>query len=759
MGTPIRPHASDDPLGLFANDTTAASAPSAGPPAQRDDPLGLFSAPAAPAQPERPLKPLERLAAGLSPYPSGAEVARSEGTPGKIISFLAGANQGGTFGFADEVGAAATSLLTGHPIENYQANLDYLRERFKMANEANPKTMLAGEFAGAVASPAARAIGVGKPALSLGGRIGQGALAGGVGGAISGAANAEGGLGDRARGALVGGAAGTAFGAALPLAGAVGGVALDVLHARPKVPIAMAPAVDRARAALRPRSGVGGVSGGGSRAGNIDFTPVARAAAGAYNTLGPRSTAEVADELLLGAARKAGVPLSAAADATRAAGGAPLTAMEVFGVPAQRLGQASRGISGRADETIATALETRHAGQPERILGAMERGLGQEGRGDLFQTADEIVQRRGANAATEYAKAYESAPINPTVRVDPQSGEGGATLLDLFKRPSMSKALARARTIAAEEGDELPPLTRTVEVNGKAVEQPVPVSVKTLHYVKMALDDMVFGAKRGQSVLGEESGGTGPTALAKVQQTRRALLDVMDREVPEYGAARANFAGETALKDALESGRESIGKRMDPRLIEREFKNLSESEQEMYRQGAIDALQQRMESAGSGANKVLRVFDTPADKARLRALFPDDASFAAFTQEMEREAQMAGTRNAVLKGSQTAEKLAAQQELEDDAIDAVVKNSASPLRAGLNFAVTGINNRRRVQTRAVADALAPRLTQGATPMSGTLADLLSGLTEAERRIARRSAARRVVATSAGATAGAGVAKP
>lgn len=66
----------------------------------------------------------------------GAEAARAEGTPGKTISFLAGANQGGTFGFADEVGAAASSLVTGHPIKNYQTNLDYLRERFKMANEA-----------------------------------------------------------------------------------------------------------------------------------------------------------------------------------------------------------------------------------------------------------------------------------------------------------------------------------------------------------------------------------------------------------------------------------------------------------------------------------------------------------------------------------------------------------------------------------------------------------------------------------------------
>ena len=695
----------------------------------------------------------------VSRAPTVAEAADREGRSGKLMSALAGANQGATFGFADEAGALIGALMTGHPIKNYQTNLDYLRGVNRGAQAENPKTFLGGELAGAVASPASRALGAGEGALTLGGRIRQGARIGALGGAVAGAGNAEGGIGARTTGAVLGGTLGTIVGGALPIAGATGGTALDLLHLRPRVPITVAPAaVDATAPRLAARSGTGGITRGASRAGNVDFSPLARGAAGLYNTIGPRSTADAADELLLSAANKAGVSLSAAADATRAAGGAPITALEVFGTPAQRLGQGARGISSKAAGTIEDALEARHGGQTERILGAAERGLGQN-RGNIFETADEIVQRRGANAATDYAKAYESPPISPDVKVDPKAGEGSTTLLDLFKRPSMQKALERARTIAAEEGESLPPLTKTVKQtvqrDGKlveeTVEQPIPVSVKTLHYVKLALDDMVFGARRGQGVLGESSGGTGPTALGKIQDTRHALLDVIDREAPAYGTARANFAGETALKDALANGREAVGKRMDPREIAIEFNRLSDSEKEMYRRGAIDALQQRMESAGSGANKVLRVFDTPADKARLRALFPDDASFNAFTAEMGREAQMAGTRNTVLKGSQTAEKLGAQQELTDEGLVALAQNATSPTKAVLNFTLRTLDAPRRAAMRDVADALAPRLTQGATPASGSLMELLNGLTEAERRIARRNAVRRTVAAASGAT--------
>lgn len=165
----------------------------------------------------------------------GAEAARAEGAPGKVETFFAGGNQGGLFGFADELGAAASSLMTDHPIRNYQTNLDYLRERFKMAREANPKTEFAGEIFGTATSPVTRALGlIGKtgPTATTLQRVASGAASGAVGGALAGAGNAD--DGNRAAGAVIGGGVGLTAGATLPLAGrvvsAAGGRFLDALN-------------------------------------------------------------------------------------------------------------------------------------------------------------------------------------------------------------------------------------------------------------------------------------------------------------------------------------------------------------------------------------------------------------------------------------------------------------------------------------------------------------------------------------------------
>lgn len=172
---------------------------------------------------------------GASTLTTGQGAARMEGAPGKFESFVAGGNQGGLFGFADELGAAAAATMTGHPIKNYGTNLDYLRERFKMANEAHPKTEFAGELAGTIASPITKALGVigpSGPTATTFQRVASGAASGAVGGAIAGAGNAD--ESNRAGGAVIGGTVGLVAGTALPLAGravsATGGRLLDALN-------------------------------------------------------------------------------------------------------------------------------------------------------------------------------------------------------------------------------------------------------------------------------------------------------------------------------------------------------------------------------------------------------------------------------------------------------------------------------------------------------------------------------------------------
>jgi len=92
-----------------------------------------------------PLSPEE--VAALPSYeettPEGTE------TPSKTESFVRGAAQGASMGFADEITAAAESLLTP---KSYEQARGESREAYKEAKEANPKTSFAGEMGGAAAT-------------------------------------------------------------------------------------------------------------------------------------------------------------------------------------------------------------------------------------------------------------------------------------------------------------------------------------------------------------------------------------------------------------------------------------------------------------------------------------------------------------------------------------------------------------------------------------------------------------------------------
>jgi len=480
-----------------------------------------------------------------------------------------------------------------------------------------------------------------------------------------------------------------------------------------------------------------------NRSGNVDFGPLARGAASVFNTLGPEPMQDVTASMLLRTADKAGRTLPELIQNASAAqsAGSPLTFMEQTGEAGRRLGRAARGVSGRAATTIEERIGARHAAQQERVVGALEQGLGRQ-RGNIYETIDESVARQKAASGPLYEKAFGAPPIpkGASVQIDDET----VSLESLLNTPSIKQALEHAKSVAAEKRTAPP-----------VINEDGSVPVATLNSIKKSLDAMLGYGKRNGKLF--DGTAADKEKLDAIDETRRALLKIADKAVPDYKAARNAFAGEAALQDAIESGREAVTKRLDPRLVAREMAKLGDSEKEMYRQGALDALQQRMDAMEPGANKVRAVATKNADKDRLRAMFPEgkagDDAFDRFMEQMGNENEMVVTRNRATQGSQTDANLAAAQELEDEGLAAVAQTVANPKTALLQATYRTLANRARVQTRAVADALAPQLTQGATPASGSLMELLNGLTEAEKRIARRAAERRAITAASGASVG------
>jgi len=131
----------------------------------------------------------------------------------KLGSVVQGIGQGATFGFGDEIEAVLASIIPADKLValdgsadirfgKLRHNLEQIQERNRKQKEANPKTALASELAGAVLTGGAGVAKLGAVKASA------------VGGAAYGAGSEDGGLADRAQGAAIGAALGAAGGKA-----------------------------------------------------------------------------------------------------------------------------------------------------------------------------------------------------------------------------------------------------------------------------------------------------------------------------------------------------------------------------------------------------------------------------------------------------------------------------------------------------------------------------------------------------------------
>jgi len=128
--------------------------------------------------------------------------------------------------------------------------------------------------------------------------------------------------------------------------------------------------------------------------------------------------------------------------------------------------------------------------------------------------------------------------------------------------------------------------------------------------------------------------------------------------VPKYKDARAAFAGDAALKDAIDQGRKVFTMpENDWREVAADFNKLTDMERNMFRAGVVDAAKiqaDRITREFGTARDVTRLFDNTQTLGRLRAAFPDNQSFDTFRNQLGEEARFTEVRNRILAGSRTA---------------------------------------------------------------------------------------------------------
>jgi hypothetical protein len=526
---------------------------------------------------------------GFTPTKFQAAVASAKKVGGAPVeagfgrSFL----QGLTFNTADEIEAAFKAGAISGP--EYQNQLARVRAGIKQYEEQYPGRSFTGELVGGLVPTAAALIaapftgGATGPAAvagatrtaaalpGLGTNILRGMGYGAASGAAAGAGGAEGGLSNRVLGGAIGGTAGLVFGGA-------------------------APAVT---------STVG--TGGRKLAEFTGLTQPVDATTKAQQLIAKKLAQEGVSPQEL-AARQA--------DVVARYGARDETLADYAGESMRRLGRGALAIPNAAQTETRQMLTERAIGTGPRITRDITEFTA-IGERDINEVADEIIQRRAAQAAPLYEQALSAGQVN-SFAIDNL----------LKKSKDIQNAISDARRLP--------------------------------QYADLPDNDMILLDKAykyvGDAANEARKAGKGSRAN-DLDNLRVSLLNAIsdkDTGVPVYKEAVKVFADESLLKDALELGSKNFLKKT-PSAISKELEKFpGDAEREMYRLGAVQSLRDEIYGMRETANIADKFLNNREMRDRMKTIFNSTGEYEAFVKNLERERQMAVTRSRIEGVSPTA---------------------------------------------------------------------------------------------------------
>jgi hypothetical protein len=174
---------------------------------------------------------------------------------------------------------------------------------------------------------------------------------------------------------------------------------------------------------------------------------------------------------------------------------------------------------------LTSAFSDRMMGNRNAVLGALD-----DIAGGSFEKAAAKAER---SAATE--ALYKTAG-DTVVKADD-------ALVTLLQRPSMKKAWEIASNLAAENGDVVAPVKEMLDqgINPSSVG----IEGKTLHYLKMAMDDLADNPA---------THGIGGNQARAITSTKNELVSWIGKNIPEYNAARTTYAEMSKPINQMEIG-------------------------------------------------------------------------------------------------------------------------------------------------------------------------------------------------------------
>ena len=426
---------------------------------------------------------------------------------------------------------------------------------------------------------------------------------------------------------------------------------------------------------------------------------------------------------------------------------AGLAIADVGGRDTQRLLRGLRTVSPDAQEYLDNFLGERFRNQYQRITSMVD---------DAFQSNPELagavtkdLEQQTDLARVAYTEAFHkhAAVQNPDLnRLIKNDAE--------FKKAYDSTREAMLRAVRNAKDDVGITKRDTLQATPKAADiaDDSKLSLQVLHNMKVDMDKQ----RRGLPGVGEEY-----FYKQNLKSMSDDLVTAMDDATGgDYGKLVSNFAEASQLEEALELGRVQFGKgarALSAKELRQELQSMSSNEAQMYMAGVLDTLYNRIKEVGYNQDTVTALLKSPEIEDRLKAVFPNDASWNRFRAQMANEAKMQQTNRLVTGGSNTADKLQdveAEGTLFKEALDIMtdpsgVTTSNAVIRAVKNFAI-GLNT--RLSTKANTRGLQAQLLTETDPTKR--AAIVQQIQNARKRLLSQQAVSAETGVKAGRVTGA-----
>ena len=315
----------------------------------------------------------------------------------------------------------------------------------------------------------------------------------------------------------------------------------------------------------------------------------------------------------------------------------PMTLADVGGENVKALaGNVSRQ-PGESRNVATQFLNSRDEEAAKRLSADITRYV--HGGDSMFRTTEALLQGRSAAARPAYEVAMDPARVVDSPRLR-------EFLADPTVRQGIPAGIESQRLEALAAGEPFNPVSAMVDESGSLRGIP---NMRTLDAVKRGMDAQIEADRDAITGRLSQRG----TMLNRV---RAEFVNELDKLNPDYARARAVWGGYSSSLDSLNAGRVAL--RSSPDEIAAEIADLTPANQEFYRLGVADAIRERLMKTGFSGDDAKAIIKNPWMRDQLRPIFRTPADFDAFVNSVTAESRMFATRQKVIGGSQTAERVA-----------------------------------------------------------------------------------------------------